>query len=416
VIASLLFYYCYLKPKTLSKFDDIIPPTPDWITDIGYPDTRATFKIGDQYAYCRLVGDGSNKFYSCAFFNDPEQNQYASHDNDNYSGGLPTLPYTLGQFDASKSNNYAKDIYDKIQNEPVYIPKIKPKIKNAPVYTLASSPKTTLRNIEGRYLVIRQTADFPLIIAGILPINEFGNNILTTILNPNINNITYQMANDTGAYSLCTSDKSIIQTYTIPFFFFFNFLDPPNSPTQDTTVLNENVPYKISSRYDKNNMSYAVSSTVNGQKILPYLIIDLSSDYKVGELNTNKKLNGFVLFNRTDDIPNGELKSNTRITNFADYLNTAVIELYDSSVQPEILNSFLTNTITNSPAPLPIISWNYSATPNILSTPSTLLKYKLFTIDLLIYQGQGTSQGIVPANPITTTPQLSDEPDRIPYE
>ena len=102
---------------------------PDWITDRGYPNTGAEYDLigdgnGSPNAYCRLVGpDASGKtFYACAFYNDPERNQYATIDYNIYNNTTPSKyslkpDTTLKQiFDLRQFSSYGMSIYNQINN------------------------------------------------------------------------------------------------------------------------------------------------------------------------------------------------------------------------------------------------------------------------------------------------------------
>ena len=246
------------------------------------------------------------------------------------------------------------------------------------------------RSVSGRYLVFRQTNNQPLTIAGIMPLDQFGNNIAANLI-PNqsaslLSSYTPKFItqiDDDTKFADCTADKAIFQTATIPFSLNSNTLSNPDSTGTSTNIYGSNTPAVISSALFAGNMSRAVSFLQNLQPgtpvvtLPPFLIFDINP---VKQSNIN--VHGLVLFNRTDDgciaLPNTLPPG---ASNCANDMNSVVIELYDSSIDYPTLYNLLSG---NPPLPsvtvktqIPIITWNYGSA----LFGSVPLKYKVFTID-----------------------------------
>jgi hypothetical protein len=273
------------------------------------------------------------------------------------------------------------------------------------------------RNISGRFLLISLPSSDSLTIAGVIVLDQFGNNIFNSMSsNLTFSNFIKQSTLD-FKYTDCTAEKSIIQTRSIPFKLDTNYLDSPDTLSKVTNVFGGNTPSSISSSLSSGNMSKTDVDPA------PYLYIDLNPNG-----NNDVKIHSVIIFNRTDDgcykLPTTTAGltttsgattttsgattttsgattttsgattttsgattttsgattttgSNTmNVTNCCNALNNAVISIYDSNSQPALV-SMLNSTNVNVPTATPVIKWIHGST----FSGSIPLKYKVFVLD-----------------------------------
>ena len=247
-------------------------------------------------------------------------------------------------------------------------------------------PLPNYRTVSGRYLVIRQTQDKPLTIAGIIPIDKYGNNMLSTLLDTasyQTNGSFILQYNDDTKYPELKAEKSIVQTKDLPFNLGNTILDAPDTSSMMTTVSSPVLQNTVSttlSNINGGNMSRAVSgpnpANLSGNPMLPFLIIDLNPYMQSKDPNSDIGLHGLILFNRTDDGCNISTLPNTLPaggTNCANDMNSVVIEFYSATTVDSLLG-IMTGTATTTK---PNISWNYGSA----LYGGVPLKYKIFTLD-----------------------------------
>jgi hypothetical protein len=268
---------------------------------------------------------------------------------------------------------------------------------------LTTKPATVYRNIYGRFLLISLPSSDSLTIAGIIVLDQFGNNIFNSMSsNLTFSNFIKQSSTD-YKYTDCLAEKSIIQTRTIPFKLGRNYLSEPDTLSKVTNVYGGSTPYSISSSLSAGNMSKTDADPT------PYLYIDLNPNG-----NNDIQIHSVIIFNRTDDgcykLPTTTSGATTttsgattttsgattttsgltttsgattttvsntmNVTNCCNALNNAVISIYDSNSQPALV-SMLNSTNVNVPTATPVIKWIHGST----FSGSIPLKYKVLVLD-----------------------------------